>query len=362
MKQYQQIQPGLRRHVSSGKYQAYKKVKYKQHTKTFSSKREALSWLKYDWDFKTKSPDSSKTIDYFLCKYIDEYVFMLEPSTREHINRRLIPFLAPVSKFKLEDLNRGLVSELIEDHKLLASSKRRSFLTELKMMNSFINWICLRVEGLLNPINKTHKKLAVISRPKFKNNKVSSEQVIKFFSKLSVSYKELALLQFYTAARIGEVSALQVNDVNFERGYCRIQNSMIWSRIDCSYYLKPYPKNGEARVCYLPGFILEILKTRVGTRTKGFIFNIDDKPLKYRAIQYHYSKALKLAGIENVSVTHFLRHSAANIVREASNSLDMAQAMTGHKDRSIVEKIYTNANPKAQKQAMEYLVESMMME
>jgi len=63
--------------------------------------------------------------------------------------------------------------------------------------------------------------------------------------------------------------------------------------------------------------------------------------------------------VENVRVTHFLRHSSANIVRESSNSLDLAQAMTGHKDRSVVERTYTKASFGTQKLALKHLVDSM---
>ena len=90
-----------------------------------------------------------------------------------------------------------------------------------------------------------------------------------------------------------------------------------------------------------------------------FLDSQTNEPLSYRQITYQYERALKRAGIKTVSGTHFLRHSAANIVRENSLSLDLAQAMTGHKSRRLVETVYTKTPIQAQKTALGSLVDAM---
>ncbi|MDA8794089.1 hypothetical protein N9N67_12640 [Bacteriovoracaceae bacterium] len=64
---------------------------------------------------------------------------------------------------------------------------------------------------------------------------------------------------------------------------------------------------------------------------------------------------MKKAGIHDVSSTHFLRHSSGNLVRMSTDSLDLAQAMTGLKSRSTVERIYTKMSIRNQIKAAKEL-------
>lgn len=55
-------------------------------------------------------------------------------------------------------------------------------------------------------------------RTKSVNQKaIELEDAFKFFSYLSPLYRDLAMFQFFTASRIGEVAGLQWNRINFER-------------------------------------------------------------------------------------------------------------------------------------------------
>ena len=151
-------------------------------------------------------------------------------------------------------------------------------------------------------------------------------------------------LNFLPRVRVGEVAWIQCQNISLRDNLLVIKDCCIWSYQSKKFsYLKPITKNGEIREVRLTDGLKEILGRRLLLKNSesDFLFHLEGKPLSYRQIQYQYNKALKMAGVEDISSTHFLRHSAANLVRLFSNSLEYAQAITGHKDRSTVEKVYT---------------------
>ncbi len=358
-KQYIKVRPGIRQHMGSRRYQAYKRINEKQYTKTFKLISEAKMWLQREWRLKPKVLAMDLTLDHYLQRYINEYMSTLEKSTQEKNIAVIVTFLKPVKDKVLSSINRTEINALINYQKSIASSKRFSFRNELKVTNAFFNWTNLRVEEFKNPITKDHHKLGQIKKPKVRDNKVPARKVFEFLSNLEGIYQDLAYFQFFTASRISEACGIQIQSINFKEKMCIIAHTVSWDRSKKFIELKDYTKNKETRICYLPDEVLKRLRSRIRNRSSGYIFTTNGGAMKYRSIQNEYTKALKKSGISNVSVTHFLRHSSANIVRESSNSLDLAQAMTGHKDRSVVEKTYTKSSSGTQKLALQHLVDSM---
>jgi len=70
-----------------------------------------------------------------------------------------------------------------------------------------------------------------------------------------------------------------------------------------------------------------------------------------KVIHYSFKKALNQIKVEVSSSTHFLRHSAIQHLRDATNNLDLTHAFSLHTDRRTVEKTYgkqpVDANKKA---------------
>ena len=50
MKRYQKIKPGIRKDNKSNHFQAYKKYKRVQYTKTFKKISDAKRWLRLEWN------------------------------------------------------------------------------------------------------------------------------------------------------------------------------------------------------------------------------------------------------------------------------------------------------------------------
>jgi hypothetical protein len=77
-------------------------------------------------------------------------------------------------------------------------------------------------------------------------------------------------------------------------------------------YLKPYPKNKEARRAHIPLGLREIIDRRLKARKKGgnFLFHVDGMPLNYCTIQLNYRIAQTKMGIPYQG-TRYLRHGMA---------------------------------------------------
>ena len=82
-----------------------------------------------------------------------------------------------------------------------------------------------------------------------------------FFDCLKPHYRDLALLQYFTASRIGEVAGLQWTRIDFEDRTVTIMETCQWDGSSKTYIcLNPFPKNKEARTVYMTDEIFEILK------------------------------------------------------------------------------------------------------
>ena len=112
------------------------------------------------------------------------------------------------------------------------------------------------------------------------------------------------------------------------------------------------PKNGEISYASMNSKLEEIIHRRMSLASNGFLFHKNGKPLCYREIQYHYNKALKKAGLaDKYASTHIMRHSMGTITRRVTGSLDMAQAVTRHKDIRVAQQ-YANLPTEANKRAV----------
>jgi integrase len=121
------------------------------------------------------------------------------------------------------------------------------------MTKAFFNWSIDRFSfNIPNTVKKKHFQAGILKKKRQKRKKLSSLEIKAFLSYLPPLYKELATLQFLTASRIGEASGLQLDNINSIEGKIIISHCVIWDRRKKFVELKPYPKNGQARTCFLP--------------------------------------------------------------------------------------------------------------
>ena len=147
------------------------------------------------------------------------------------------------------------------------------------------------------------------------------------------------MMQFYCAGRVGEVSGLQWSNIDFRNRRMIIKHTCIWDMEKKTYLeLKPFPKNKEARVCYVTDEIMEILIRRKAFKmpNNNFVFHVEGAPINYCTVQVNYREAQRKSGVP-YSGTHILRHGMAKLARKVGGGLDAVMAMTGHKDIKLAD-------------------------
>ena len=146
---------------------------------------------------------------------------------------------------------------------------------------------------------------------------------------------DFALTQFFLAGRVQEAAGLQKQSVDLKKRELIVKDVVVWDKRTKKFdYLKPQPKNGEVRLVHINDELFQSLIRRMNdpANTSPYVFALENKPLNYRSIQYYYGVALKEAGLSyRFGGTHFLRHSMATVTRQATGSLELTQAITGHK-------------------------------
>ena len=172
------------------------------------------------------------------------------------------------------------------------------------------------------------------------DKKITVDAAFKLFYELSGVYRDLAMMQFYCAGRIGEIAGLQIKNVYFDKDYILVKDSVVWTDVNKTFScLKPFPKNRQTRTVYIHSAISEIIERRMKLKVEGceFLFHVEGKPLNYCTIQSNYRSAQLRAKIP-YSGTHCLRHGMATLARRVGGmGLDSVMAMTGHKDLKLAD-------------------------
>ncbi len=339
MSRYKNIEryPGIRVDTKSKKYQAVKRVNLKQYSKTFSSLRDAINW------YRSFSPDVVKktkikedqTVRYMFDLYQKFHFPLLEKSTQELLLKRYSIILTDeILSTEIEAITPLFIDSYLLNLKKSAPLKRQNFDFDLKKLKTFFNWYRENYNyNFVNPILKRHFAVGKIKDSYIKKKKLSMEEFYKFIDFLDDPFKNMAIIQFFTAGRIQEVAGLQLESISLSENKLTIKDVVVWSHKTKKFlYLKSCPKNKEIRTCHINSMMKKIFQKRYSEAVNSnYVFHKDGNPFDYRTIQYRYDKALKKAGIKHVSGTHFVRHTSATITRWLMGNIDYAMAMTGHK-------------------------------
>ncbi|ATH07393.1 hypothetical protein BIY24_05400 [Halobacteriovorax marinus] len=300
--------PGIYEHIKSGRFQARKKIKGKQFTHTFRTIREAKHW-KNTFDGKRCKIKEGQ------CSTLGEVWEAMErlhfPSLAEstvQVWKRRYDLLKDLESYKMDEITSTVINEWLskwvdfyksDKWKIVGRGKhaRCNLRNELNLFTTILNWYKNEDEfeeesrNLTSPIRRRHKDMAFIKDTPNKRKKISVEDDFKFFSALKPLYRDLALVQFYCASRIGEVAGIQIKNIDLESRILTIKETCRWCQSNKTFIeLNPFPKNRESRSVYITDELMEIIQRRLRQRWPGcnFLFHVGGKPLNYGTIQVNY--------------------------------------------------------------------------
>ena len=348
---------GIKQHLRTKKFQATVKVKNKRLKRSFRTLRQAVAWRKeFDQSITLPNGEMDSSTLKTVWDTMQAVHFPTLARSTQQIWIRRYHLLKDLEDLRMHKITPSVITSWVERHVgyyksdeyvdlCRGNAKRCNLNNELNLLTTIFNWYKTHESfekeaiPLSNPVRTKHKKASFIRVKPIKKRAIELEDALKFFMYLKPLYRDLAMIQFFTASRIGEVSGLQWNRIDLERREMTIMETCNWDMSSKMYIgLNPHPKNKEPRPVYLTDELVEILHRRNAQRKAGcnFVFHVEGEPLNYCTIQVNYRGAQRKAQLPYTG-THILRHGMATLARKVGGGLDAVIAMTGHKDIKLAD-------------------------
>ena len=132
------------------------------------------------------------------------------------------------------------------------------------------------------PVKNKHRKLGFIKPVPDKKKQIDLKHAFIFFDYLKPLYKDLAMMQFFTAGRIGEIAGLQWSNIDLDNIRMLIKHTCVWCTSNKTFIeLKAFPKNKEPRPVFITDEIFEVLKRRKAFKIQSndYVFHVNGNSL-----------------------------------------------------------------------------------
>ena len=182
-------------------------------------------------------------------------------------------------------------------------------------------------------------------------------QIIAKMLTPAANYKDAGIiLSANCGARLGEVCAAKVSDIDFVNGTFRIERAV--QRIkqgEKTQLVVQTPKSETSvRTVPLPADALKYLKKAVaGLPQDAYILTgRTDKPMEPRTYQYYFESVLRRCGVRK-RCYHTLRHAYATRCIEKGIDIKSVSEMLGHSDITTTLRLYVHPSMDSKKQAVQ---------
>lgn len=164
-------------------------------------------------------------------------------------------------------------------------------------------------------------------------------------------YYEIFLLELTTGLRVGELMALQWDDLNFTTGELRVNKQVYQTKGELTV---SQPKTKAAnRTVILPPAVVEVLREYKKTVSSRWLFpspKKEDAPLAPSAASHRLALILKHAGCKKVRF-HDLRHTFATNALEHGMDVKTLSTIIGHVSSATTLNVYAHVTDDMKKEA-----------
>jgi len=162
------------------------------------------------------------------------------------------------------------------------------------------------------------------------------KKFVKVLNEEEHKYKYILLLQLYTGMRIGEVLALSINDIDYEKGTITINKTLSRNEKDKVILGNTTKTENSRRVIYISERVKNILNKIQENQViniNGFLFynNAKDCYITPTQVNCYLRRLNEKNKITDKLHTHVLRHTFATRNIEAGVSAKVLQKILGHK-------------------------------
>lgn len=305
----------------------------------FTRQRDAKDWERSFLEQFAKSPDI--TFQALYGKYKAYYVPRVKESTAATklpmIDNHILPF------FKNRILSDITPADVVAwQNEILAKNLSNTYTHQLNIVLSSIFNYAVDYVGLQK--NPCGKKIG--SRKTRKLSFWTPEEYSLFISQLkdNVQYFTVFEILYYTGMREGELLALTLNDIDFEKNLIHITKT--YYRITGKDLINPPKTEKGYRTIDIPLFLTEEIREYVRHLYKP---DPGDRlfPLRPQYIGDMLQRTAKKAGVKTIRV-HDIRHSHASLlINLGANPLLVADRL-GHESPDITLKTYSHLFPHSQ--------------
>lgn len=294
---------------------------------------------------------------------LDEWLINKEKTTKTTtfykyqsvIERNIKPILGDVvfKKIRSED-----ISNFFENEKIIYLSDSTKNLL-LIIINSSIKY------GVERKYRKSFPSIKIkIKQPKGRIVYLTKKEqnILEKHLNDNLNLRNLAILiDLYTGLRIGELCALQWEDIDFinntisiTKTVQRIKNDELNSSSKTKLIIVPPKTEHSIRTIPIPKFLITILKEHRSEKDI-YIFTNTNKPKDPRALEKYFKDLLLKCGIREL-VFHALRHTYATRSREAGIDIKILSELLGHSTYKITLDIYVHTSLDFKKDSVNSLV------
>lgn len=316
----------------------------------FITKKEALEWERHF--LSEMSDDMDMTLGEFTEIYLEDMKGRIRENTlatKKHIFRtKILPY------FENKKMNEITPPDIRNwQNEIMKGDYKPTYLkTVNNQLNALFNYAVRYYDLHRNPC------LIAGAMGKDKADEMEYWTVEEFNAFLDcimdkpMSYIAFKIL-FWTGMRLGELLALNVEDVNLERKEIRINKSL--QKIKGKDVITEPKTPKSRRTVTIPGFLAEDIEDYIST-----IYEADPKdrliPLTKTFLEKEIKRGIHLSGVKNIHI-HCLRHSNTVLMARLNLSPVEMAARLGHEKIETTLNIYSHVIPERQNEIAEKLNE-----
>lgn len=324
------------------------KLKYGYvYGKTYKETQKKLIELKYKYQKKSSEKVYYYgTVEQWLLIWMTETVesnvkISTYASYHYKLKKYIIPYIGDKRLAKLNSTDINNLINLLQEKRLsvstinvsigiLKKSYNHALCTGLVTEDIFVNIKFLKKEA---------KKVRALSM---------REQSILERLAIKDKYGLPCLIALYTGLRIGEISALEWENIDFEKNIIIVKRT--YQRVPISenknkskLLLSDVKTTSSNRVIPMGRGVRKwLIDWKKLKKNQTFIFEINNRPVEPRLISYRFKKMLRDTELENIHF-HQLRHTFATRCLEAQENISVISAILGHQSVKTTLDIYTDA-------------------